>query len=44
LIQLHPFVYGFFMSGLLTYLFCKWTPAQSDSQVDRYFGRAPTNV
>jgi SSS family transporter len=44
LIQLHPFVYGFFMSGLLTYLFCKLTPAQSDSKVDRYFGRAPTNV
>jgi sodium/pantothenate symporter len=44
LIQLHPFVYGFFMSGMLTYLFCKLTPAQSDSKVDRYFGRAPTNV
>jgi len=40
-LRIHPFVYGFVMSGVLTYLFCLMTPAQEDSQLDLYFGRPP---
>jgi SSS family transporter len=43
LLPVHPFVYGFAMSGILTYLFCLLTPAQDDSQVELYFGRPPSD-
>ena len=42
ILPLHPFVYGFVMSGVCTYLFCMLTPAQPQSQVELYFGRPPS--
>jgi len=43
ILALHPFVYGFIMSGICTYLFCILTPAQKESQVELYFGRPPSD-
>jgi SSS family transporter len=43
LLPLHPFVYGFAMSGVLTWLFCLLTPAQEESQLELYFGRPPSD-
>jgi hypothetical protein len=43
LLPLHPFVYGFAMSGVLTWLFCLLIPAQEESQLELYFGRPPSD-
>ena len=40
-VHLHPFVYGFALSGILTFLVCRFGPAPSQHELDFYFG-APT--
>jgi len=38
-ILLHPFVYSFTLSGLLVFVFSKWTKPQEEQQIAIYFGR-----
>jgi len=39
-VQLHPFVYGFSLSGLLVWSVSRWTPPQDPRRIEVYFGRA----
>jgi len=41
LVQLHPFIYGFSLSGLLVWGVSRCTPAQDAERLAVYFGRAP---